>query len=162
LIATADRRLFVEWPTLHWRIVDCKIVRSVLQNLRRAAFNVNECSLPKSPAGTALILLSRYKLVSKFQSTAASPISFRSGLILRTTFHQNRGKNRRDWFIVEISAACRIEDGCRVVYHAGRSKSQFKMGSRMGEPMAFLGYTDVFDDKQKEMMKPVNVSIGGK
>ena len=32
----------------------------------------------------------------------------------------------------------------------------------MGEPMAFLGYTDVFDDKQKEMMKPVNVSIGGK
>lgn len=32
----------------------------------------------------------------------------------------------------------------------------------MGEPMECLGYTDVLDDKQKEMTKPVNVPIGGK
>ncbi len=41
-------------------------------------------------------------------------------------------------------------------------KIQFRLESRMAEPMEFLVYTDVLNDKQKEMMKPVNVPIGGK
>ncbi len=32
----------------------------------------------------------------------------------------------------------------------------------MCEPMECLGYTDVLNNKQKAMIKPVNVPIGGK